>query len=160
MRVIYYCYGSAHSSILAAAIHLGKLPMNRVPDYTEILKLDDFDIARDDSLGHIFYKGQDDKGHEVYTLGMGPETHIVKRSLLSMIEHSSVPMNQFIFAQALPQLHPIGKVGGALSRRYGFEKIGRFLAAKGACYTYFEMVQFVKDTKQKIAQTMKSLEEC
>ena len=31
LRIIYYCYGSAHSSVVAAAIHLAKLPSRRLP---------------------------------------------------------------------------------------------------------------------------------
>ncbi|WP_025028867.1 DUF3189 family protein [Caldalkalibacillus mannanilyticus] len=159
MKVIYHCYGSAHSSVVAAALHLGKLPVERTPDYTEILRLEDFDVARDDSLGHLFYKGKDESGNEIYTIGMGAETSLVKRSLLSLIEQSKVSNEEFYFAPALPHLHRLSKIGGALSRRYGIEKIGRYLAAKGVCYCYPRMVQFVLETKAKVHEMSKMKEE-
>jgi hypothetical protein len=31
MKIIYHCYGGTHSSVIAAAIHLGLLPEDRVP---------------------------------------------------------------------------------------------------------------------------------
>ena len=50
MKVIYSCYGGAHSSPVAAAIHLGKLPEERVPDAEALLQLPRFD--RVDSEKH------------------------------------------------------------------------------------------------------------
>ena len=89
-------------------------------------------------------------GYEVYTMGMGPESTLVKRSLLSMIRHSNVDPDKIIFAQALPHINRLAKIGGALSRRYGFVTIGRYLAARGICQSYEEMASFVKQTKNSI----------
>ncbi|MGB3963216.1 MAG: DUF3189 family protein, partial [Tepidanaerobacteraceae bacterium] len=35
MKIFYCCYGSAHSSVVAASIHLGLLPSDRVPTSRE-----------------------------------------------------------------------------------------------------------------------------
>lgn len=151
MKIIYHCYGSAHSSIIAAAIHLGHLPIDRTPEVDEIISLPDFDVSRNDSLGHLYYKGRDEHGNEVYTIGMGPEMTLVKQSILDMIElcgHED--RKEFLFAEALPHINRLAKTGGALSRRYGWVKIGRFMAAKGICQSYNGLTQFVKQTINKI----------
>lgn len=150
MKVIYHCFGSAHSSIVAAAIHLGHLPTDRIPEEKEIIALQDFDVARNDSLGHLFLKGKDNRGNEIYTLGMGAESALVKRTLCSMIEQSHIDAEEFFFAEALPNINHLAKFGGALSRRYGLVKIGRYLAAKGICQSYEKLITFVKQTKKEI----------
>lgn len=150
MKVIYHCYGSAHSSIVAAAIHLGVLPTDRRPEAKEIIALPDFDIARNDSLGHLFFKGRDDWGNEVYTIGMGPESPLVKRTLHFMIEQSPIEAEEFFFAEALPNINRLAKIGGALSRRYGWVRVGRYLAAKGICQSYQNLITFVNQTKKEI----------
>ncbi|WP_202080024.1 DUF3189 family protein [Caldalkalibacillus salinus] len=150
MNLIYYCYGSAHSSIVAAAIHLGHLPDDRVASVEDILSLPDFDISRNDSLGHLFFKGVDHDGHNVYTIGLGPERQLVQRSIASMIDHLSDEPDQFLFAQALPHINRMARIGGALSRRYGCVKIGRYVAAKGVHLDYKSLLSFVKDTKKKL----------
>lgn len=150
MKIIYHCFGSAHSSITAAAIHLEHLPLDRIPKVHEIISLPDFDVSRNDSLGHLFYKGKDKLGNEVYTIGMGPEMSVVKNTLYSMIELCGHETEEFFFAEALPHINRLARTGGALSRRYGWVKIGRFLAAKGICQSYDELTKFVKQTKKEI----------
>lgn len=151
MRIIYHCYGSAHSSVIAAAIHLGHLPMDRKPQIQEIMSIADFDASRNDSIGHLYYKGKDEQGIEVFTIGMGAEMTLVKQSIFDMIELCGYEVGkEFLFAEALPHINRLAKTGGALSRRYGLVKIGRFMAAKGICQSYRDLTQFVKQTKNKI----------
>lgn len=150
MKVIYHCYGSAHSSIIAAAIHLERLPLDRTPKVDEIISLPDFDVSRNDSLGHLYFKGKDKLGNEVYTIGMGSEMALVKNTLNAMIELCGHKTEEFCFAEALPHINRLAKTGGALSRRYGWVKIGRFLAAKGICQSYNELTKFVEQTKKRL----------
>jgi hypothetical protein len=151
VKIVYHCYGSAHSSIVAAAIHLGHLPADRIPEENEIIALQDFDVSRNDSLGHLYFKGKDDQGNEIYTIGMGSEPALVKRTLHFMIEQSHrVDAEGFFFAEALPHINRLAKVGGALSRRYGCVKFGRFLAAKGVCQSYEKLTIFVDQTKREV----------
>lgn len=149
MKIIYHCYGSAHSSIVAAAIHLNKLPSERNPTYQEIMKVDDFDRARDDSIGHLYYRGSDRQGNEIYTMGMGRETNLVKNSILSLVDLYGYSEDVF-FAFALPNINSVAKIGGALSRRFGFVKLGRYLAAIGICQSYQQLLTFVDQTKRDV----------
>lgn len=150
MHVIYHCFGSAHSSIVAAAIHLGKLPKHRHVLPEDILSLPDFDLVRNDSIGHLYFKGHDEYGNKVYTLGMGAETQIVKRAIQSMINMGTKKQHSFYFAEALPHINTVAKFGGALSRRYGIVKLGRFLAAQGICQSYNNLLTFVERIKNEV----------
>jgi len=60
MHVIYYCYGSAHSSVISAAIHLGRLPSDRAPTQEEMMRLTDFDRTESGQIGTLVFKGHDE----------------------------------------------------------------------------------------------------
>jgi hypothetical protein len=81
---------------------------------------------------------------------MGPDSSLVKRTLIFMIDHSHMDAKEFVFAEALPHINRLAKFGGALSRRYGLVRVGRFLAAKGICQSYERLVHFVEQTKNDI----------
>jgi hypothetical protein len=150
MNIIYYCYGSAHSSVIAAAIHLGKLPQDRTVQMREIVALPDFDRARNEDLGHLFFKGTDEKGHAVFTAAFGNEQEVMVRFLVSLARINGVNSNQFQFVPALSSINSIAKLGGALSRRYGLVGIGRRLAAWGIRQSYGRLIDLVEETKQKV----------
>ena len=67
----------------------------------------------------IHYKGKDEWGNRVYTVGLGSKPDVACRTLQSMIHLLGDP-EEFRFYNALHCLKLSGKVGGALSRRYGF----------------------------------------
>ncbi|MGI6126443.1 MAG: DUF3189 family protein [Planifilum sp.] len=149
MRIFYYCYGSAHSSVVAAAIHLGKLPTRRVPTISEICSLPDFDRSSDQCLGMVYYKGKDEWGNPVYTVGLGSRPAVACRTLQSMIHLMGNP-EDFRFYNALDCLKMMGKVGGAISRRYGFPTLGRPLAAWGVKRSYSLLVALVERVKREV----------
>lgn len=156
MRIFYYCYGSAHSSIIAAAIHLGKLPTRRLPSISEILSLPDFDRSSDQRLGIIHYKGKDEWGNRVYTVGLGSRPAEACRILQSMI-HLLGEQEDFRFYNALHCLKLTGKVGGALSRRYGLRSLGRPLAAWGVRRSYSLFVALVETVKKEVCVASEEL---
>ena len=43
MKIIYHCYGGSHSSVIAAALHLGLLAKDRIPNETELMAIPYFD---------------------------------------------------------------------------------------------------------------------
>ncbi|PTX64978.1 uncharacterized protein DUF3189 [Melghirimyces profundicolus] len=149
MHIIYQCYGSAHSSVIAAAIHLGKLPSDRLPSVKEVLELPDFDWAEDRTIGTLFYKGRDENGHAVYTLGLGREWRAALRCIRSMLEILGEDPLQYRLVHALDCITLTTKVGGALSRRYGLCFLGRPLAAWGIRKSYPRLLELVCSIKGK-----------
>lgn len=150
MNVIYHCYGSAHSSVTAAAIHLGRLPSERRPSMREILSLADFDLAETWQVGTLFFKGVDGNGNSIYAIGLGPESKTAKRAIVSLLEEMELDTSQLLFHEALVHINSLAKFGGAMSRRYGLIKMGRPLSAWGVWLGYDHVVQFVKQVKQEL----------
>lgn len=152
MHVIYHCYGSAHSSVTAAAIHLGRLPVERRASVQEILSLADFDLTETWQIGTLFFKGVDSAGHTIYAVGLGPESKAAKRAIVSLLEQLELDTSNLQFHEALVHINGLAKIGGALSRRYGLIKCGRPLSALGIWMGYDHIVRFVKQVKQELAR--------
>ncbi|TCP59389.1 uncharacterized protein DUF3189 [Tumebacillus sp. BK434] len=157
MHVIYHCYGSAHSSVVAAAIHLGRLPDDRVPEKGEVLQLGDYDQVETWQIGTLFFKGHDEWGNPVYALGLGKESRRSKRAVVTLLEHLQVDTSQLFFNEALPHINRFAKIGGALSRRYGMVGWGRPLSAFGIRTGYWRIVRFVEQVKAEEQQRMEGL---
>jgi hypothetical protein len=97
----------------------------------------------------IHYKGKDEWGNRVYTVGLGSRPNEACRTLQSMIRLLGDP-EDFRFYNALHCLKMMGKVGGALSRRYGLRSIGRPLAAWGVQRSYSLLVDLVEAVKMEV----------
>ncbi|MGZ4121794.1 MAG: DUF3189 family protein [Tumebacillaceae bacterium] len=158
MHVIYYCYGSAHSSVISAAIHLGRLPTDRVPTQGEIIGLADYDQVESWQIGTLFFKGHDEWDNPVYTLGLGPDRPVARRALVTFLEHLGLDTSQLYLNEALPHINRYARIGGALSRRYGWVRIGRPLSAYGIRKNYENLVRFVQQVKSGEAKRMQQVE--
>lgn len=152
MNIVYYCYGSAHSSVMAAGIHLGRLPMDRVPRAEEIENLPRYDQAKPSEIGTVFYMGQDEYDNPIYIVGMGSHRNLVKRAIISFLEISGVDTSDLILISTLESINFKTRLGGFTSRRLGLVNFGRPLTIKGLQekYHYFcDLVQRVKEIEAK-----------
>lgn len=150
MRVVYYCFGSAHSSVVASAIHLGRLPMESKPTMSQLLAIADFDRTQSEMIGLLHLQGIDDEGNEVYTLGVGSEQELVIQSVKGMINASGGNVDHYAFFPALPHINRLAKFGGALSRRYGWVNLGRRWCCKGILSSYDHLVSYIKECRSSL----------
>lgn len=154
MNIVYYCYGSAHSSVLAAGIHLGQLPTDRVPKAEEIEKLPRYDEATPSQIGTVFYMGRDEFGSHIYIIGMGSHRVLVKRAILSFLQCSGVDTSNLILVSTLENINFKTRVGGFSSRRLGFVRFGRPLTIKGLQEKYHFFCELVAKVKGKEAKSL------
>ena len=112
MKIVYSCYGGAHSSQVAAAIHLGLLPVDRIPRPDEILALPRFDRVTDEERGIVEYAGKDEEGHEVYVMGRGPGLQVVERAFRSGFWVGGGEPDQLLFVNTLTTVNLAMRVGG------------------------------------------------
>lgn len=149
MKIIYHCHGASHSSVTAAAIHLGRLPMDRKASMHEIMALADYDQGEPWQIGTLYFKGVDRFSIPVYTLGLGANPKVAKQAIIHFLEQVGADTGELFFHEALVHINCIAKIGGALSRRYGFVKIGRPLSALGIWLQYNKLVQFVQHVQKE-----------
>ncbi len=105
MRIFYYCYGSTHSSVVAASIHLGLLPVERIPNSNEIKHLPYYDKVETSEIGTPFYMGKDEFNSEIFILGMANHRKIIKKAILSFLEHSGSDPRDLLMIDTLKNVN-------------------------------------------------------
>lgn len=155
VRVVYTCYGGTHSSPVAAAIHLGRLPRDRVPSSGELLAVPGFDRAEGDCRGRLVPVGADRWGNPVYVLPRGALSLMVVHRLLSgalaMAGRDDMPV---LLVDTLACLNWPMRVGGFLSRRLHLVPAGRPLVTWGTRRAYHCLVGLVEQVEAVLAGQM------
>ena len=149
MLIIYACYGGAHTSPVAAAIHLGKLKGKPLPSLEEILDIQYFDLLAVGDRGRVFPVGIDEFGNQVCILGRGSRELPILQAVKSGYLLAGGNPRQIVFVNSLKAVNWQMRVGGFLSRRLGLVSLGRFLAAAGARRAYPKLADIVAATKAK-----------
>ncbi len=156
MKIFYYCYGSAHSSVVAASIHLGLLPIDRIPVSNEFKRLPHYDKTESFEIGIPFFMGKDECNSDVYILGMASQRDLIKRAMLSFLTHLGIDTQDLLLIDTLENVNLITKIGGFTSRRLGFVGIGRPLTIIGIKQKYQDFIKLVDDVKRKEQEMMDS----
>lgn len=150
MKVIYHCHGGTHSSVTAAAIHLGKLPDDRIPEPEMFLQLPLYDRQVACEHGHIFFMGVDERGHEVYLTARRGRPDILEKVYASLAGIFGVPASSYCLVSAMSRVNWIMMLGGFLSRRLGLVGVGRPVVILGTRIAYPKLVKLVKETKEDL----------
>lgn len=150
MRIIYHCFGQAHSSVTAAHIHLGHLPCDRRPTLREIIRQPGFDQAADSEIGRPRLMGIDAAGHEVYVIGLGGGKRALEQAVSAFLTQSGVDPQRFLFANALQHAGLPLRIGGFTSRRLGLIWPGRPLAALGIWHKYPRFLALVEAVREQV----------
>lgn len=143
MKIFYHCYGSAHSSITAANIHLGHLPAHRRASVRELRNQPLFDRARHQDIGTPWFLGNDADGCEVYSIGLHSGRRNLAAALMDFLSAVGVDAGDVIIDDALQHGNWALRVGGVLSRRLGLVDVGRPLSAWGIWMKYWSFIALV-----------------
>jgi hypothetical protein len=151
MHIIYGCYGGAHSSPVAAAIHLGLLDRTRLPADSELMNLKLFDRRVAESQGCLTYLGTDSRGHKIHVLGRGPNGVIVERAIKSALFNlAGWSREEVKFVDTLITVNLPMRIGGFLSRSLGFTAIGRPIVIHGTKKAFFNIVKLVEKVERNL----------
>ena len=134
MIYIYNCYGGTHSSSLASAVHLKKLPADRIPTREEILNTDYFNKLTYKDMGRIIYRGTDDEGNKVFTVGRGTSRVLIPciKNLITLLHEECGLEEKVVLSNMSPAVPPAMTVGGFFSRGLHIHFIGVPLLVIGA----------------------------
>lgn len=150
MKVIYYCYGGTHTSVVAAAIHVGILSSAKVPGYEEFLKLKYFDNLSVKDQGRLIFFGMDENCNQVYSCGMRNNPQIVKNAMKSALHIYNINYNELYFVNLLPYINTWVRLGGFLSRYLGIRSAGFPLIIKGSKKSFKIIADFVEEIKKEL----------
>ncbi|WP_418790146.1 DUF3189 family protein [Phosphitispora sp. TUW77] len=147
MKIIYHCYGGAHSSVTAAAIHLGWLPTDRIPGNEEIKAIPYFDrpITRDH--GRLQFMGNDEFGNDIYVIGRRSAATVFENMAIGLAGVYGFSPDQLLVVNVMPYVNWKMMVGGFTSRRLGLKAIGRPVVTAGVKFSYWKIVSMVNRIK-------------
>ncbi|MGE4284430.1 MAG: DUF3189 family protein [Clostridia bacterium] len=153
MIIIYHCSGGTHSSVLAAHIHLGILPADRIPDFNEIMQKTNFDKSSKKEWGLIKKVGVDEYGNTICTLGRRFCIDITIQALnsLSMLFDKQ---DELQLINIHNEVNLLMKIGGTLSRGFNMVKFGRFIVIKGSQNVYFDIAEVVMNVKKRLYENI------
>lgn len=152
MKIAYCCFGGAHSSPVAAAIHLGLLAVHRLPTPEEIMQIPLYD--RNDEPGILHYIGTDELANEIYVLGRNGHPEIVEKALVSGYELGGGAREELELVNTLRCVNVQMRIGGYLSRRLRLISIGRPLVLKGTIRAFPCLVAVVKQVKKRLGGSL------
>jgi len=149
MKIIYHCFGGSHSSVTAAALHLGLLAKDRLPSPQELMALPYYDKTNNDDFGAIHYMGRDEQGNEIYVLG--------KKSLGNRFSHLLMGVaeilgkeDQILVINVMDRVNISMKLGGFTSRRIGIPVLGRPVVIQGTRQAFSSMANMVEVIKIRV----------
>ncbi|MDF9407366.1 DUF3189 family protein [Pelotomaculum isophthalicicum JI] len=150
MKIIYHCYGGAHSSVTAASIHLGLLPVDRVPVLKEFWEIPFYDRQENDEHGHIFFMGLDESGNEIYFSACRGRPLVFQSVFKGLAGIFDIPQEEYLLVDVMKNVNWTMKLGGYLSRRCGYTKIGRPIVTLGTQAAYLQVINLVRKVKKTI----------
>lgn len=147
LKFIYHCYGGSHSSVTAAAIHLGILPATRVATGDELLCVPYYDAQVAPDHGRIRFMGFDEGANPVYIASkrnLGPHYEKIMRAFLRPVNGQQ---EDIVFINTMPYVNIWMVLGGFMSRRLGFNRVGRAIIIYGTRLSYFRFRCLVQGIK-------------
>ncbi|NLX90998.1 MAG: DUF3189 family protein [Firmicutes bacterium] len=152
MKVIYHCYGGTHSSVLAAAIHLGLLEGKNNLSAQELFSCPLFDCLDHSQIGTINSMGKDSKGHEIYVMGCKNAGSLVEKIIPEFCRIVGINQDDILLVCTIPCLNIFLRIGGYLSRRVKLVALGRFFLLLGARLSMNSIRLIVREAKQKLQE--------
>ncbi|MCT8978155.1 DUF3189 family protein [Clostridium sp. CX1] len=149
MIVIYHDVGGTHSTATAANIHINNLPVDRIPNKSELLALPTFDKIHKNQLGHMIYIGKDEFGSKVYTVGRKYSPELLIPAIKDIFNIAGGE-EELKIVDTHPTVNMWMKIGGFTSRKLGIVSIGRPIVTYGTLKAYNSIAEIVKGVKSSI----------
>lgn len=148
MNIIYHCFGGAHSSVTAAAIHLGWLAISKVPTYEELMEIPYFEVQINEDHGIFRYMGEDENHNKVYIIGRRNLKDDFEKLILGLAKIYG--KDDFLIVNTMPLVNWKMVVGGYLSRGLEIPKMGRAIVIKGVQDAFFKYTELVNKVKKNL----------
>lgn len=151
--VVYHCFGGVHTSVTAAAIHVGRLPRDRLPGAEELLRVRPFD-SHTARIGEVHSFARDSRGVAVKGVGLaggGRELLPVFRQVLEAMGYRD---DEIVLCNALSGAGFAVRVGGFLSCRLGVISLGRPLVIRGVLGGYSRLLEGVKRVEERLEEIL------
>lgn len=147
MKIIYHCYGGAHSSVTAAAVHLNWLPTDRLPEPGELKDIPFFDQQINKDHGYLRFMSCDEYDNEIYIVGRRNCAEVFSNMARGLVKVFDQDEDEYLLFNVMPYVNWKMVLGGYTSRRLGITAIGRPIIVAGVIDSYWKIVSFVQRVK-------------
>ncbi len=117
MKIIYCCYGGSHSSVTAAAIHLGMLPITKKPTSRELLSVPYYEQQKGQEHGTLRFMGNDEYGNQVYIVGKHNLGHLFEDIIRQFATAFRISQGDFVIVDTIPYVNLAMMFGGFTSQK-------------------------------------------
>lgn len=153
MKIVYHCYGGAHASPTAAAIHLGIISRDHRPKWSDFKKIPFFDKTTPAEHGKLVFIGKDSDQNEVYILGRRNAAKLVIRIIKEFVALNGGDPAGYIFVDCVQLFNPFMVTGGYSSRAMGWVGFGRPIVTFGTLLSFPILVA-------KVTRTIRYIKGC
>jgi hypothetical protein len=148
LKVIYHCYGGAHASPTAAAIHLGIIAADQLPRFSDFRKIPYFDWMTNHNHGKMIQVGRDEADHEVFILARRNQPKLAVNWIKELVRLEGGDPEVYHFVDCVQLYNPFMVTGGFSSRAMGWVSFGRPLVTFGTILSFPKLVGIVHRTKK------------
>lgn len=151
MKIIYSCYGGAHTSIVAAAIHIGLLPLDTIPSVEKVAAIPYYDMTESKDIGRPIFMGLDEDQNEIYVMGMGSYRKESAELVYQFANEVYGGCNgRVLIVNSIALINLPIRIGGFLSRKLKLVSIGKPITIYGIQAKYESFVKLVNNVKETI----------
>lgn len=151
MKIFYLCPTGLHLALVAAGVHLGRLPVSITPDEEDIIRFSGEYRRSGYVLGSPVFVGRDGMGNDVYTVGVAAEHIMMKKTVEDLLE-SVYRMNtrEYLVVDTAGLANGWVKLGSFLSMRFNLAWAGEKICAYGIRKSYQDIVNSVEKEKRPL----------
>lgn len=149
MIIIYHCFGGSHSSVAAAALHLGLLDSQKIPTEEDLIRIPYYDKTTDADFGSIRYMGTDNDNNHIYVFGKRSFNNRYA-AVLKGVARMLGDQDDLVMVDCMKRVNLGMKIGGYTSRRLGLIAIGRPIVSWGTRMAFAHLVNLVEITRFRI----------
>lgn len=149
MKIIYLCPTGLHTALVAAGLHLGRLPAEKAPAGDEIIGLSREYHRPGHKLGKPVFVGRDEAGHDVFTIGVASEHVMLKKAVVDLLERVyGINRHDFQVVDVALLANRWVRLGNFLSTRMKLYRAGDRLCAYGIRKRYKDIWSIVEEVKK------------
>lgn len=152
MKIVYHCFGGAHASPTASAIHLGLTSKRYWPSFTDFNEIPFFDQTSWTEHGRLIKAGIDSEGNEVYFMGRRNSNYLIITLITEFISLTGGNPTEYYFVDCMQKFNFLMVIGGYSSRALGWVKFGRPIVTFGTVFSFPILQSIVRKTKQIVSR--------
>ncbi len=149
VKFFYYCNRQPFAAMIAASIHLRRLPKERIPTIREILKMSNDDRLISGDYGVPYFIGEN-KNSQVYVINFNADVSLALQTIENVLSQRGVDFSKWIFLGVFESkgIHNIiFRMGERLSKKKSTRRLGKYLAAMGIRKNYQKIIEMVNSPK-------------